>query len=55
MPEKIERDHGRTPEDKSRGIVKIDIDLLCYDGELLKPEDWQRGYVREGVAELAFS
>ena len=52
---KIERDHGRTPEDKSRGIVKIDIDLLCYDGELLKPEAWQRGYVREGVAELAFS
>ena len=38
---KIERDHGRTPDDKARGIVKIDIDLLCYDGEVLKPQDWQ--------------
>ena len=52
---KIERDHGRTPDDKARGIVKIDIDLLCYDGEVLKPQDWQRGDVREGVAELASS
>ena len=52
---KIERDHGRTPDDKARGIVKIDIDLLCYDGEVLKPQDWQRGDVCEGVAELASS
>ena len=52
---KIERDHGRTPDDKARGIVKIDIDLLCYDGEVLKPQDWLRVDVREGVAELASS
>ena len=52
---KIERDHGRTPDDKARGIVKIDIDLLCYDGEVLKPQDWQRGDVCEGGAELASS
>lgn len=55
MPEKIERDHGRTADDKARGIVKIDIDLLCYDGEVLKPQDWLRVDVREGVAELASS
>ena len=47
---KIERDHGRTADDKARGIVKIDIDLLCYDGEVLKPQDWLRVDVREGVA-----
>ena len=35
--------------------MKIDIDLLCYDGEVLKPQDWQRGDVCEGVAELASS
>ena len=45
----------RTADDKARGIVKIDIDLLCYDGEVLKPQDWLRVDVREGVAELASS
>ncbi len=52
---KIERAHGRTADDKARGIVKIDIDLLRYDGEVLKPDDWQRDDVRRGVAELASS
>ena len=28
---------------------------LCYDGEVLKPQDWLRVDVREGVAELASS
>ena len=48
----METAHGRRPEDKARGIVKLDLDLLCYDGEVLKPEDWVRDYVKEGVAEL---
>lgn len=48
----METAHGRRPEDKARGIVRLDLDLLCYDGEVLKPEDWARDYVKEGVAEL---
>lgn len=49
----IEMALGRKPEDKAHGIVKIDLDLLAYDGQILKPEDWKRSYVREGVNELS--
>lgn len=49
---KIETAHGRRTEDKASGIVKLDLDLLCYDGCVLKPDDWSRPYVREGLEEL---
>lgn len=48
----LERRSGRLPEDKPAGIVKLDIDLLVYDGEVLKPEDMEREYVRLGLKEL---
>lgn len=41
----IERLAGRTQEDKSREIVKLDIDLLQYDHLILKPEDMKLPYV----------
>lgn len=43
----IEKLIGRKPEDKSSGLVKIDIDLLCWNNEVLKPEDMQRRYVTD--------
>ena len=48
----IERDHGRLPEDKSHGIVKIDIDLLMYDDCVLKPQDLEKDFVLEGLKSL---
>ncbi len=48
----IERELGRKPEDVQEGIVKIDLDLLSLDGKILKPEDWERDYVKAAVAEL---
>ena len=48
----IEAALGRKPEDKACGIVRIDLDLLSYDGEILKPMDWGRTYVEEGRKEL---
>ncbi len=45
----IEKNQGRLPEDKKQGIVKIDIDLLMYDDEVLKPEDMKREFVIEGI------
>ncbi len=48
----IELAHGRQPGDKTRGIVKIDLDLLSYDSIILKPEDWQRADVKKGITEL---
>lgn len=41
----IERLAGRLVEDKAAEIVKLDIDLLQYDNEVLKPEDMVRAIV----------
>jgi 2-amino-4-hydroxy-6-hydroxymethyldihydropteridine diphosphokinase len=43
----LEHEAGRRPEDKARGIVPLDVDLLVYDGTVLKPEDLQRNYIRQ--------
>lgn len=41
----IEAQLGRTPEDKKRGCIPIDIDLLQWNDQVLKPKDLQRAYV----------
>jgi hypothetical protein len=33
--------------------VKLDLDLLWMDGEVLRKEDWERDYVQSAVAELS--
>ena len=48
----IEKKNGRLPEDKMYGVVKIDIDLLMYDEQILKPEDMEREFVRIGLEEF---
>lgn len=48
----IEKDNGRTPEDKAMGIVKLDIDLLVYDAIVLKPEDMERDFVQQLLEEF---
>lgn len=48
----IEKQLGREPDDKAKGRVRIDIDLLMYNGTALKAKDLQREYVRAGLAEL---
>ena len=48
----IERLAGRLPGDKQQEKVCLDIDLLCYDDEVLKPNDLKRLYVQEGLKEL---
>ena len=48
----IEREAGRLPEDKPREIVRLDIDLLTCGGQVLKPADMERAYVRRGLKEL---
>lgn len=41
----LEHDMGRTPADKKKGIVIIDIDLVIWNREILKPEDIKRSYI----------
>lgn len=48
----IEIKAGRRPEDKTTEKVLLDIDLLMYGNEILKPKDMERAYIRKGVEEL---
>ena len=45
----MEKACGRGSDSKSTGI---DIDLLQYDGEILKPRDMQMGYVRKALEDI---
>lgn len=49
----LEQRSGRIPEDKTKGIVRLDIDLLMFDDKVLKPEDMQREYIRKGLTQLS--
>lgn len=48
----IEQEIGRRPEDKLRGQIPIDIDLICWNEQILKPKDWDRTYIKEGIEQL---
>lgn len=47
-----ERAVGRSPKDKYLGKVIIDIDLLQYNREILRPGDFERNYVQQLLATL---
>lgn len=51
----IERRLGRRPDDKAAGRIPIDIDLLQWDEQVLKPDDLSRPYVVEGLSALRLS
>ena len=46
---KIESRHGRTATGKQQGIVPLDIDLLTYDDEIVKPADLKKSYVQQAL------
>ncbi|MEY8687833.1 2-amino-4-hydroxy-6-hydroxymethyldihydropteridine diphosphokinase [Bacteroides sp. AN502(2024)] len=50
MLKEIERRSGRHPEDKKQEKVCLDIDMLLYDNQILKPEDWQRRYIQQSLS-----
>jgi 2-amino-4-hydroxy-6-hydroxymethyldihydropteridine diphosphokinase len=41
----IEKKIGRNATDKVNGKVKIDIDLVIWNEEVLKPDDMERSYI----------
>ncbi len=47
----LEKKCGRTKYDESRGIIKIDIDILQYGDKIFHEEDWNRDYVKELMLE----
>lgn len=42
----MEKRLGRMPDSKQRGEIPIDIDLLLWNGAILKPADWEKEYVQ---------
>lgn len=48
----IEHQLLSTKEEHRRGLVRIDIDLLQYGDKRLRPDDWERPYVRELLNDL---
>ena len=43
---RIEQEMGRTDSDRKEGIVRIDLDLMEYDGERHHIKDWERSYIK---------
>ncbi len=48
----IEREAGRTPNEKKQEIVRLDIDLLTCNDVVYKPEDLKRDYIIRGLQQL---
>ena len=48
----IEKQLGRTQEDRERGIVNIDLDILQYDDTRHHLRDWERPYVQQLLPHL---
>lgn len=48
----IEKRLGRTTEDKAKGKVVIDLDLIAADGEILRPKDFERSYVQDLLPQI---
>ncbi|MGM9760160.1 MAG: 2-amino-4-hydroxy-6-hydroxymethyldihydropteridine diphosphokinase [Parabacteroides sp.] len=48
----LEQQLGRRPGDKVQGRVVIDLDLLQWNEQVLKPMDLTRDYVRRCLASL---
>ncbi len=49
---RIELEIGREEDDEEEGIIVIDIDLIEWNDEVLKPHDLVRPYVVAGLEEL---
>lgn len=43
---------GRTPASKLQGVVPMDLDIIMWDNEILRPKDFQHSYFQEGWKHL---
>lgn len=48
----LERAHGRTPQSKLSGEIPLDIDIVVWNGETLRPQDYERDYFKTGLHEI---
>ena len=47
-----ERQCERTPQSKSRGSIPSDIDIVMWNGEVLRPKDFAQYYFAKGWNEI---
>ncbi|MBQ9076602.1 MAG: 2-amino-4-hydroxy-6-hydroxymethyldihydropteridine diphosphokinase [Muribaculaceae bacterium] len=43
---------GRTPASKQQGVIPIDLDIVVWNDEVVRPVDYSRNYVSTGIARL---
>lgn len=43
-----ERESGRTEDLNSQGLIAIDIDVVGWNGKIVRPEDFSRDYFQQG-------
>ena len=43
---------GRTAVSKQQGVIPIDLDIVVWNGEVIRATDYSRDYVSKGVAQL---
>lgn len=43
---------GQTPEAKEKGCIRMDIDLLCFNGKVLKEKEYNYPCIRSLIKEL---
>ena len=48
----IEKTNGRTEQSKASGLIPLDIDLLSYDKQVLKPQDFKKQYMQLLIGEF---
>lgn len=46
---------GRTLESKLQGSIPIDIDIVVWNGDIIRPVDYSRSYVSLGISKLLAS
>lgn len=48
----MERAEGRLPSMKELGVVPLDVDIVVYNGEVMRPADYGQAYFRKGMSLL---
>ena len=45
---------GRTPASKQQGVIPIDLDIVVWNNEVIRPVDYSREYVSRGISSLLY-
>ena len=51
----IEKECGRSREEKVRNIIRLDLDLLQWGTVRLREQDWERDYIRLLLQEMQWA